>query len=428
MSEIEELFLDPKQGLTNPTDIWRKLKQKGYDYTLNQVKEFLSEEETLQRHAPKRKSPYHITADYPNHKWQADLIDVSSTAATNRNTNYLLTIIDVLTKFAFVAPLKNKKESTIANAFEAIFEGDDGSGPPLLLVTDNGTEFKNKTMTKLTQDFGIKQIFNRAGDKTSQGIVERFNRTIMQKIQKYLTATGDHNYVDVLPDLVYNYNNTYHISIKMSPQEAQTESLPPITNDDIEEIVEDQLQSGDTVRRLINKAQFSKGYKPNWTSKVYTIESKQRQYYKLKGHPDLWKETELQKVGHEETPEEEKKKKLESDERAIFIPPPKDSPKTRGKKVDYRKLAGERPMSQQGSGNYIEKNIRYIKKEYVKERGIPLSEKNIQKLAREIGDSSRNLRQIANNIDYIKKEWVKEGGMKMNNIQIFKMALEYAGI
>jgi len=416
MAEIEELFLDPKQGFTNANDIWRKLKSQGYNYTLKQVREFLKEEETLQRHAPKRKSPFHITADYPDHKWQADLVDVSSTAATNRNTNFLLTIIDILTKFAFVIPLKNKKETTIADSFEDIFQ----NTQPDLLVTDNGSEFKNKSMAKLCEDFGIKQVFNRAGDKTSQGVVERFNRTIMTKIQKYLTATGEHNYVDVLPDLVENYNNTYHRSIKMTPNQALEASLPPITNEDVADIVEDhqpKLKVGDTVRRLINKTQFSKGYKPNWTSKVYTIESRERQYYKLKGVDGLWKETELLAVGHEETPEEEKKKRLEPDEKPEYVPPPQEPVQTRGKRIDYRQLA------QQGRGS-DDKEIRYIQKEIVKERNVPLGHSEIQLLANEF--DRRGLKQIANNIDYIDQEFVRERGMKWNRLQVYKKAYDFA--
>jgi len=423
MAEIEELFLDPKHGFTNATDIWRKLKNRGYNYTLNQVKEFLGEEETLQRHAPKRKSNYHITAEYPNHKWQADLIDVSSTAATNRNTNYLLTIIDVLTKFAFVIPLKNKKEKSIADSFEALFENYEEGGHPDLLVTDNGSEFKNKSMAKLAEFFGIKQIFNRAGDKTSQGVIERFNRTIMQRIEKYLTATGSHNYVDVLPDLVYNYNNTYHRTIKMTPSEALTASIPPITNNEISDIVEEQepkFKPGDTVRRLINKAQFSKGYKPNWTSKVYKVESQQRQYYKLKGSDGLWKETELQAVGHEETPAE--KTRLEADERPQFVPPPQEAPKTRGKRIDYRQLA------QQGRGasdkSAYAGNIRYIKKEIVKERAIPLDEADIYQLAKAF--DRKGLAQVARNISYIDKEYVNERGLPLNRLEVYRMAFEFA--
>jgi len=416
MAEIEELFLDPKQGFTNPTDIWRKLKSQGYNYTLNQVREFLNEEETLQRHAPKKKSPYHITAEYPDHKWQADLIDVSSTAATNRNTNFLLTIIDVLTKYAFVVPLKNKKEKTIADSFENIFEN---NKQPDLLVTDNGTEFKNKTMKRLTDDYNIVHVFNRAGDKTSQGVVERFNRTIMTRIQKYLTATGEHNYVDTLPDLVENYNNTYHSTIKMTPFEAQTASLPPISPSDVMSSAasaDNDIQTGDTVRRLLNKSQFSKGYKPNWTSKVYVVESKHRQYYKLKGHDDLFKASELQLVGHEETKEKEKGKRLEADERPEFVPPPKEAPKTRGKRIDYKQL------SQTGKGA-SDREIRYIKKEIVKERAIPLDEADIYQLAKAF--DRKGLAQVARNINYIDKEYVNERGLPLNRLEVYRLAYEF---
>ena len=51
-------------------------------------------------------------------------------------------------------------------------------------------------------------------------VIERFNRTIQQKMFKYFSANNTRKYVDVLDLLVNQYNNTIHSSIKMSPKEA----------------------------------------------------------------------------------------------------------------------------------------------------------------------------------------------------------------
>lgn len=48
-------------------------------------------------------------------------------------------------------------------------------------------------------------------------IVERFNRTLKSKLYKYFTAANMLKYVVVLPKLMYQYNHTYHKSIRMSP-------------------------------------------------------------------------------------------------------------------------------------------------------------------------------------------------------------------
>ena len=51
-------------------------------------------------------------------------------------------------------------------------------------------------------------------------VIERFNRTIKEKIFKYFSANNTRKYVDVLELLVDQYNNTIHSAIKMTPKEA----------------------------------------------------------------------------------------------------------------------------------------------------------------------------------------------------------------
>jgi hypothetical protein len=48
-------------------------------------------------------------------------------------------------------------------------------------------------------------------------IVERCNKTLKTKMWKYFTQVGYRKWINVLDDLVYDYNNTYHTSIKMIP-------------------------------------------------------------------------------------------------------------------------------------------------------------------------------------------------------------------
>jgi len=50
--------------------------------------------------------------------------------------------------------------------------------------------------------------------------VERFNKTIRDKINLYLYSKKTKKYIDVLQDLVYNYNNTLHSKIGMNPIDA----------------------------------------------------------------------------------------------------------------------------------------------------------------------------------------------------------------
>ena len=89
---------------------------------------------------------------------------------------------------------------------------------PSKLQTDQGTEFLNRVFQKFLRDNNIAFFTVKSGLKAL--VVERFNRTFKNKMYKYFTHKNTLCYIDVLPQLVKSYNNTYHHSIKMKPSEV----------------------------------------------------------------------------------------------------------------------------------------------------------------------------------------------------------------
>jgi hypothetical protein len=135
-------------------------------------------------------------------------------AKENDGTKYLLTVIDVLSKFAWAVPLKDKTGKSIAEHFEPIIE----LTKCKLIQVDKGTEFYNKTFQEVLDRHGVK-MFSTNSDKKAQ-IVERFNRTLKLRMGKLFDAQSSFRYVDKLQDLIKNYNTTVHSTIKMKPSEA----------------------------------------------------------------------------------------------------------------------------------------------------------------------------------------------------------------
>jgi len=88
--------------------------------------------------------------------------------------------------------------------------------PPKVLQRDNGGEFTNARMKELFEDLHIKHITSLPYKPSSNGQVEQFNRTIKGMIMQYMAASNLRRYLDVLPKIVENYNNTYHTTIKSS--------------------------------------------------------------------------------------------------------------------------------------------------------------------------------------------------------------------
>lgn len=144
----------------------------------------------------------------------ADLVEVQSIAKQNKGFRYILVIIDKFSKYAWAQPIKKKTGKDVTEAFAKILKSANGHKPQNL-QTDAGKEFYNQVFQNLMKQQNIYHFSTHGGAKAS--IVERFNRTLKSKLYKYFTAANMLKYVDVLPKLMYQYNHTYHKSIRMSP-------------------------------------------------------------------------------------------------------------------------------------------------------------------------------------------------------------------
>ena len=105
-------------------------------------------------------------------------------------------------------------------------------------------------------------------------VIERFNRTIKEKMFKYFSAHNTRKFVDVLDLLVYQYKNTIHSSIKMTPKEASHKenenkvwiNLYPEFGG---KTLTPQFSLGNHVRITKKKKIFDKGYIQRWTEEVF---------------------------------------------------------------------------------------------------------------------------------------------------------------
>ena len=100
-------------------------------------------------------------------------------------------------------------------------------------------------------------------------VAERFIRTLKTKIYKYMTSISKNVYIDKLGDIVKDYNNTYHKSIKMKPVDVKDN-----TYIDFKKEVNDKnpkFKVGDHVRISKYKNIFAKGYTPNWSEEVFVV-------------------------------------------------------------------------------------------------------------------------------------------------------------
>lgn len=202
--------------------------------------------------------------------YQADLVEMIPYAKQNRNFKYILTVIDNFSKFAWAIPIKDKSGENVTKAMRTIFES---GSIPRNLHTDNGKEFYNKQFKQLMKQYKVNLYSTYSTMKAA--IVERFNRTLKNKMWKMFTFLGSFKWIDSIQTLVDEYNNTIHRTIKMRPVEVNVDNeinlLRTVYANKSEVRRKPKFTVGTHVRISKYKSLFEKGYTPNWTSEIFKI-------------------------------------------------------------------------------------------------------------------------------------------------------------
>ena len=96
-------------------------------------------------------------------------------------------------------------------------------------------------------------------------VAERFIRTLKNKLYKHMTATGKTVYYDVLDDIVNEYNNTKHNTIKMKPKD--------VGNNNKRVYIDEHNEKRSRFKVRISKFKniFAKGYTPNWSREILLL-------------------------------------------------------------------------------------------------------------------------------------------------------------
>lgn len=253
--------------------VFRAAREKGYKkISRKQVRDWLKRQEVYTLHKPARRrvTTNRVIVPGIDAQFQADLVDLSSLSKYNNGYKYLLTCIDILSKYAWAIPLKTKSGKDILDGLVRIFK----SGRiPKTFQTDKGTEFLNRLVQNYFKKNDVHFFVTHSDKKAS--VIERWNRTLKTKMWKYFTFKNTWRYIDVLPDLLESYNNSFHRSIQMKPVEVnkKNESLVwhTLYGKNFIQPIRYKFRVGDQVRISKAKKLFDKGYLPNWTTEIFVV-------------------------------------------------------------------------------------------------------------------------------------------------------------
>ena len=178
------------------------------------IKHFVQSCDACQRKEPPQPSHelYPIPVEGPFDRWGLDF--VGPLPLTARGNQYILVGIDYFTKWPIARAVPTANHSVVASfVFEEIICR---FGCPKSIQSDQGPQFKNRWIPDLAQHFGINYDFSTVYHPQSNGLVERFNRTLGTALAKF----SHHNVAqwdEHLHAVLFAYRTTRQSSTRFSP-------------------------------------------------------------------------------------------------------------------------------------------------------------------------------------------------------------------
>ena len=290
MDKLSKIYYSPKGYWKGVSAIDKLAKEAGV--SKKEASAFLKKQTVWQIYLP---SPKYIprakfSVSAPNEVHQADLLFLphDRPGKGKKLYKYALTVVDVASRYKEAEPLSSKESGEVVKAFEKIYSR--VLKWPKLLQVDPGREFMGK-VNEVMKKHNVSIKRGEAGQHRAQAIVERFNRTLAERLfghqyaqEILLEARGGKNvrstqWVSRLPDVVKALNNEETRLIGMKPVDAikkkevkAMSSAPQKLKDEI------QIPSNVKLRYLYAPGELEGGERrratdPNWSLETYTIDS-----------------------------------------------------------------------------------------------------------------------------------------------------------
>ena len=128
------------------------------------------------------------TSTFDQHSsWQtmADgiAVDILEVPVSSKNNRYILVVQDYFTKWADARPIPDQTAVRITRELVHIFAG---YGIPEIIHSDQGRNFESTIFQQTMAAFGVKKTRTTAYHPQGDGMVERFNRTVLQLLRAYV--------------------------------------------------------------------------------------------------------------------------------------------------------------------------------------------------------------------------------------------------
>ena len=220
--ELRDLYYNLETGFQSAEKLYQKAKEEGINVSRKFVREWLTTQDTFTMFKPiVRKHKFRKTfVRNLGDQLQMDLVDMKKYKNKNKGYYWILTAVEILSRFAFAIPVYRKDTKNMTKAVEELmeeFKTRFGKYPKFTQF-DDGKEFHNVGVKTILKNNGVEYFTTYSERKAA--IEERFNKTLKTSMWKYFNAKDTNKWIDILDDLVYNYNHTMHRTIGLKPSDV----------------------------------------------------------------------------------------------------------------------------------------------------------------------------------------------------------------
>ena len=278
---LKKIYFNPQNAgsFEGVEKLYKQVKKDGkYNLSKSKIKKWLQNQKsyTLNRRVNRNFKRGKVIVEGIDDQFDADLASMSDYEKRNDGYKYLLVVIDIFSRYAWVEPMKNKNADTIVQAFEKILsEG----RIPRKLRTDAATDFTSKKFQNLMKEKNINH-FTTHNEKQAN-YVERLIKTLKNKIRRYMSEKRTERYIDVLKNLVTSYNNTWHSGIQSEPVNVNKNNEKKLwwqmywpTEMKLKKKKKRnpfKFKVGDKVRISLLRTSFQREYDNKWSYEIFKI-------------------------------------------------------------------------------------------------------------------------------------------------------------
>lgn len=259
-------------GFSSVNRLYHAAQKQNKNITLESVQDYLNGNATYTKFAP-------VKRIFQKNKWlptfidshhHADLAFFNKLSKFNKGFNYLLVVVDVLSRFIWVEPVRSKKAHEVTRAFESILVR--SHRQPVRFITDQGGEFCNGVFRAMLKTLHIVHIIPKNTD-VKAGFAENAIMRIKNKLLRYFDAQNTFIWIDVIQQIVQSLNNTFMVSIGMAPSAMTPENCLAVVQR-IESATTVKLavfKVGDVVRISRAISFFTKGTAQKYSEELFTV-------------------------------------------------------------------------------------------------------------------------------------------------------------